>query len=95
MIVSAGENVYPFEVEQVLRTHPQVEDAAVIGIRDVHFGQRLKAFVLLAPYAETTKEKLFEWLRARMARFQLPKEIIFVDHLPYTSLGKPDKKLLN
>lgn len=94
MIVSAGENVYPLEVEQVLLTHPGVEDAAVIGIRDEHFGQRLKAFVLLAPYADTTREELFEWLRSRLARFQLPKEIIFVDHLPYTPLGKLDKKLL-
>ncbi|MDQ0899012.1 MULTISPECIES: AMP-binding protein [unclassified Paenibacillus] len=94
MIVSAGENVYPLEVEQVLLTHPGVEDAAVIGIRDEHFGQRLKAFVLLAPYNDTTREELFEWLRSRLARFQLPKEIIFVDHLPYTPLGKLDKKLL-
>ncbi|MDF2647775.1 MAG: acyl-CoA synthetase (AMP-forming)/AMP-acid ligase [Paenibacillus sp.] len=94
MIVSAGENVYPLEVEQVLLTHPGVEDAAVIGIRDEHFGQRLKAFVLLTPNADTTRDELFEWLRSRLARFQLPKEIIFVDHLPYTPLGKLDKKLL-
>lgn len=94
MIISAGENVYPLEVEQVLLTHPQVEDAGVIGIRDEHFGQRLKAFVLLAPHAETTKEELLEWLRPRLARFQLPNEIIFIDNLPYTHLGKLDKKLL-
>lgn len=94
MIVSAGENVYPLEVEQVLLTHPGVEDAAVIGIRDEHFGQRLKAFIILAPHAETTREELFEWLRSRLSRFQLPKEIIFVEHLPYTPLGKLDKKLL-
>lgn len=94
MIISAGENVYPLEVEQVLLTHPSVEDAAVIGIRDEYFGQRLKAFVILTLPAETTEEKLAEWLRSRLARYQLPKEIIFVDHLPYTSLGKLDKKLL-
>jgi acyl-CoA synthetase (AMP-forming)/AMP-acid ligase II len=94
MIVSAGENVYPLEVEQVLLTHPQVEDAAVIGIQDEHFGQRLKALVVLVPQAETTKEELLKWLRSRLARFQMPKEIIFVDHLPYTQLGKLDKKLL-
>ncbi|MDF2650833.1 MAG: acyl-CoA synthetase (AMP-forming)/AMP-acid ligase, partial [Paenibacillus sp.] len=94
MIVSAGENVYPLEVEQVLLTHPQVEDAAVIGVPDEHFGQRLKAFVLLAPHADLTNEELMEWLRVRLARFQLPKEILFVDQLPYTSLGKLDKKQL-
>lgn len=94
MIVSAGENIYPLEVEQVLLTHPQVEDAAVIGIRDEDYGQRLKAIVLLVPQAETTKEELFQWLRTRLSKIQLPKEIIFVEHLPYTSLGKRDKKRL-
>jgi len=94
MIVSAGENVYPLEVEQVLLTHPQVEDAGVIGVSDEHFGQRLKAFVLLQPDAETKTEEIIEWLRPRLARFQLPKEIVLVDDLPYTSLGKLNKKLL-
>ncbi|MNR40039.1 4-chlorobenzoate--CoA ligase [compost metagenome] len=94
MIVSGGENVYPLEVEQMVRTHPDVEDAAVIGIADEHFGQRLKAYVVLAPCAELTVEELMVWLRARLARFQLPKEILFVDHLPYTNLGKLDRKAL-
>ncbi|TJY39651.1 AMP-dependent synthetase [Cohnella pontilimi] len=95
MIVSAGENVYPLEVEQILLTHPRVEDAAVIGIQDEYFGQRLKAVVVLAPQAGMSKEELLEWLRSRVARFQMPNEIIFVDQLPYTPLGKLDKKLLN
>lgn len=94
MIVSAGENVYPLEVEQVLLTHPQVEDAAVIGVSDEHYGQRLKAFVHLNPHAETKPEELMEWLRPRLARFQLPREIVLVEDLPYTSLGKLNKKLL-
>lgn len=94
MIVSAGENVYPLEVEQVLKKHPQVEEAAVIGVSDEIFGHRLKAFVLLSKGANTTTEELFEWLRSRVARFQLPKDITFVDHLPYTALGKLDKKKL-
>ncbi|RUT47177.1 AMP-dependent synthetase [Paenibacillus anaericanus] len=94
MIVSAGENVYPLEVEQLLLTHPQIEDAAVIGMQDEQFGQRLKAIVRLTPQAETTEEELLQWLRPRLARFQMPKEIIVVDDLPYTSLGKLDKKRL-
>lgn len=84
MIVSAGENVYPFEVEQILRTHPFVEDAAVVGIADELFGQRLKAWVQLVHGEEITKEELMNWLRNRLARFQLPKEISIVEHLPYT-----------
>ncbi|OAB40674.1 AMP-dependent synthetase [Paenibacillus macquariensis subsp. defensor] len=94
MIVSAGENVYPLEVEQMLLTHPQVEDAGVIGVSDEHFGQRLKAYVLLQPDAQIKTDELIEWLRPRLARFQLPKEIVLVDDLPYTSLGKLNRKLL-
>jgi len=94
MVVSAGENVYPVEIEQVLMKHPQVEDAAVIGISDEIFGQRLKAFILLERDANFSKEELIEWLRSRVARFQVPKEITFVDNIPYTPLGKLDKKQL-
>lgn len=95
MIVSAGENVYPFEVEQVLINHPEVKEAAVIGISDEKFGHRLKAFVHTVNNSSITKEELFEWLRHRVARFQMPKDIIFVDNIPYTPLGKPDRKQLN
>jgi len=94
MIVSAGENVYPLEVEQVLLTHPHVEDVAVIGVNDEQFGQRLKAFVRLTPDAETKADALIEWLRPRLARFQMPKEMVLVDELPYTALGKLNRKLL-
>lgn len=94
MVVSGGENVYPIEVEQVLIKHPAIEDVAVIGISDEQFGQRLKAFVLPVKNVSVTKEELIEWLLSRIARFQLPKDIIFVDYMPYTSLGKLDKKQL-
>lgn len=94
MIVSAGENVYPIEIEKVLLNHPQIEDAAVIGISDENFGQRLKAFVLPAKNSCITVEELLEWLRTRVARFQMPKEITFVDAIPYTPVGKLDKKQL-
>ncbi len=94
MIVSAGENVYPVDIEQVLITHPQVEAVAVIGVYDEGFGQRLKAFVLPVQHATLTKEEMMEWLHPRVARFQLPKEITFVDQMPYTHLGKLDKKQL-
>jgi len=94
MIVSAGENVYPADVEQVLRKHPQIEDVAVVGIRDEGFGQRLKAYVLPAEGSGISKEELIEWLRPRVARFQMPKEITFVNQMPYTPLGKIDRKKL-
>lgn len=94
MVVSGGENVYPIEVEQVLITHYAVEDVAVIGVTDEQFGQRLKAFILPIKNATITNEEITTWLRSRVARFQMPKEIMMVDEMPYTSLGKIDKKLL-
>jgi acyl-CoA synthetase (AMP-forming)/AMP-acid ligase II len=94
MVVSGGENVYPIEVEQVLMKHPFIEDVAIIGMDDTQFGQRLKAFVLPVKNASLTEEELLEWLRSRVARFQLPKEIKFVGEMPYTPLGKLDKKQL-
>lgn len=95
MIVSGGENVYPLEVEQVLLTHPQIEDAAVIGIRDEQYGQRLKAFVLARPHVDIKPEEVTEWLRPRLARYQQPREIVLVEELPYTSVGKLNRKLLH
>ncbi|WP_238933585.1 AMP-binding protein [Brevibacillus choshinensis] len=94
MIVSAGENVYPSELEHVLARHPFIEDVAVVGIRDEVFGQRLKAIVQLAPNAVLTQEALMEWLRPQVARYHMPKEIVFVPQMSYTHLGKRDKKRL-
>ncbi|QNK55693.1 AMP-binding protein [Paenibacillus sp. PAMC21692] len=90
MIVSGGENVFPAEVEGILRQHPDVEDAIVIGIDDDAFGQRLAAFVELKKQADQSEESLMMWLRPRMARYQLPRSIVMMDELPYTPIGKPD-----
>ncbi len=94
MIVSAGENVFPLELEHILINHPSVEDVAVIGINDEQFGQRLRAFVQPYATAKVSEDELFDWLRPRAARFQVPKNIIIVDKIPYTPLGKLDRKQL-
>ncbi len=94
LVVSGGENVYPIDVEQVLITHHAIEDVAVIGVTDEQYGQRLKAFILPIKNATITNEEITTWLRSRVARFQMPKEIMMVEEMPYTSLGKIDKKLL-
>jgi len=94
MIVSGGENVYPRDVELVLLAHPKVADAAVIGVADDEFGQRLKAFAVPETGETATPEELMEWLRPRLARYQMPREIAIVDRLPYTPLGKLDRKRL-
>lgn len=95
MVVSSGENVYPIEVEEIIKKHPQVEDAAVVGVKNELFGQRLRVYVLRASDSYTTKEELLCWLNSRLARFQMPEDIIFVERLPYTNLGKLDKKQLS
>lgn len=94
MIISGGVNVYPNEVEQILMNHPAIVDAAVIGIDDEDFGQRLKAYVRPVTKGTITAQELHQWLHSRVSRFQLPKEIEIVDELPYTSLGKLDRNQL-
>ncbi len=95
MIVSAGENVYPIHVENILLEHPLIEDVAVIGIPDEQFGQRLQAFIQKKNGADITQESFFEWLQSKVARYEMPKEITFIDSIPYTALGKKDKKQLS
>lgn len=93
LIISAGNNIYPGEVETVLRNHPNVEDTAVVGVEDVYAGHILKAYVQL--YDEKlTEEELVSWLRERLTTYQLPREIVFVKELPYTAVGKLDRKRL-
>jgi fatty-acyl-CoA synthase len=94
MIVSAGENVYPIHIENILLEHPFIEDVAVIGIHDEQFGQRLQAFIQAKQGAEITQQVLFEWLQSKVARYEMPKEITFIDSIPYTPLGKKNKKQL-
>ncbi|WP_235181843.1 AMP-binding protein [Exiguobacterium marinum] len=93
LIISAGNNIYPGEVETVLRDHPNVEDAAVIGVEDVYAGHILKAYIQV--YDEVMPEEaLLSWLRERVTTYQLPREIVFVKELPYTEVGKLDRKRL-
>ena len=94
MIVSGGENVYPFEIEQFLINHPDINDLAVISVNDEEFGQRLVAFVVLAAYAKQSEYTLKDWLKPQIARYQMPKKIYIIDELPMTHIGKVDRKQL-
>ncbi len=88
MIVSGGENVFPREVEDVIARHPDVVEAAVIGIPDPEFGARLKAFVVPRAGADLDAETVRSFVRAKLARFKVPREVEFVDDLPRNSTGK-------
>lgn len=94
MIVSGGENVYPTDLENVLSFHEKIDAVAVIGIPDVEFGSRLKAFVSPKHQEEIEEPELREWLSGRVARYQMPVSIVFQDELPLSSIGKINKKLL-
>lgn len=86
MIVSGGENVYPIEVEKVLAGHPEVAEAAVIGVDDEQFGQRLAAFVVLS--GAVTVDELKAHVRENLANYKVPREITVLDELPRNSTGK-------
>ncbi len=88
MIISGGENVFPGEVEDVLLAHPDVADAAVVGVSDPDFGQRLAAFVVPAPGAVLGPTEIRELVAAQLARHKVPRDITFVDELPRTPTGK-------
>ncbi len=88
MLISGGVNVYPAEIEGELLLHPAVQDAAVVGVPDATWGEAGVAFVVLRPAETLTKEALLSFLQARLARYKLPKEVVFVDALPRTPYGK-------
>jgi acyl-CoA synthetase (AMP-forming)/AMP-acid ligase II len=94
MIVSGGENVYPGEVEELLSKHPQISDAAVIGVEDQDFGQRLKAFVVTSGGAELSEDEVKTYVKDHLARYKVPREVEFLDELPRNATGKVVKREL-
>jgi acyl-CoA synthetase (AMP-forming)/AMP-acid ligase II len=88
MIVSGGENVYPIEVEKTLAAHPEVAEAAVIGVDDEQYGQRLVAFVVLEAGASATLDTLKQHVREHLANYKVPRDIRILDELPRSSTGK-------
>src|SRR6478672_13524835 len=95
MIVSGGENVFPREVEDLLAEHREIEEAAVIGVEDADFGQRLRAFVVLREGTTLSEQAIQEHVKANLARFKVPREVVFLDELPRNATGKILKRELN
>jgi crotonobetaine/carnitine-CoA ligase len=90
----AGENVSASEVEDTIRQHPGVFDAAVVGVPDPLRDQAIKAYVVPRPAASPAAEELIAWCRARLAPFKVPEQIEFRASLPRTAVGKIQKHLL-
>lgn len=94
MIVSGGENVFPAEVEDLISGHPEVIEATAIGVEDSDFGARLRAFVVLKEEAQLTEEAIKEYVRDHLARYKVPREVIFLSELPRNPTGKILKREL-
>jgi fatty-acyl-CoA synthase len=92
MIVSGGENVFPAELEELLAAHAKVSEAAVLGVDDEEFGQRLKAFVVLEDGQELSEDEIKAYAKDNLARYKVPREVVFLDELPRNPTGKVLKR---
>ncbi|WP_327098045.1 acyl-CoA synthetase [Nocardia vinacea] len=88
MIVSGGENVYPLEVENLLAELPGVDDVAVIGVDDSEFGKRLRAVIVPAVGAELDAQAVKDHVKSNLARYKVPRDVVFIDELPRNATGK-------
>jgi fatty-acyl-CoA synthase len=94
MFISGGENVYPAEVERVLRTHPGIEDIAVVGFPDEFWGEVGYAFAMPKQGVELTPEDVIDFCQGKLARYKWPKQVIFTTDFPRTALGKVRKTVI-
>ena len=86
--------ISPVEIERILIDHPEVDDAAVIGVPDEEWGERVRALIVLAPGKSISRSRLIEDVHSKLASFKTPESIIFVDSLPHNHLGKILKREL-
>ncbi|MEJ2709997.1 MAG: long-chain fatty acid--CoA ligase [Anaerolineales bacterium] len=94
MFISGGENVYPAEIEKALYQHPAVHMCAVIGLPDSDWGEVGQACVVLKPGAEASEQELLAFMKNRLAKFKVPKRVVFMDELPISAAGKILKREL-
>jgi long-chain acyl-CoA synthetase len=94
MVISGGVNIYPAEIENVLVNCPGVRDCAVFGVPDAEFGESLVAAIEAEPEARPVPAQIAAFLEARLARFKVPKRIVFHDALPREASGKIFKRKL-
>ena len=93
-IKRAGEMISPEEVEQVLQSHPAIDEAAIIGIPDVNWGERVRAIVVLKQGQSAAEDEIVEYCRQRLSSYKKPESVVFTDELPRNPLGKVLKRVL-
>ena len=94
MFISGGENVYPAEVEEVLYAHPAVREVVVIGVPDRQWGEVGRAVVTLRPGHQVSAAELIAFCQGRLARYKIPKSVVFEDELPHNASGKVLKQVV-
>ena len=94
MIIRGGENISPEEVEEVLHSHPKIEEAAVIGVPDPEWGQEPRAVVVLKKGEKVASEEIIEHCRSKLAGFKRPRSVVFIEALPRGAMGKVLRKKL-
>jgi fatty-acyl-CoA synthase len=94
MIVSGGENVFPAEIEDLISGHPEVIEATALGVEDKEWGHRLRAFVVKAEGASVDEDAIKAYVRDHLARYKVPRDVIFLDELPRNPTGKILKREL-
>ena len=94
MIISGGVNIYPAEIEDVLHRHPGVQDAAVFGVPDPEWGERVHAAIQPRAGATLTAEAVIAFCRAHLADYKAPRQVSFHDEFPRDTAGKLVKRLL-
>ncbi|OBG87976.1 acyl-CoA synthetase [Mycobacterium sp. NS-7484] len=94
MIVSGGENVFPAEVEDLISGHPEVVEATALGVDDKEWGARLKAFVVKVEGASIDEDAIKAYVKEHLARYKVPREVVFLDELPRNPTGKILKREL-
>ncbi|MFP3999528.1 MAG: long-chain-fatty-acid--CoA ligase [Desulfobacterales bacterium] len=94
LIIKAGENIAPREIEEVLYAHAKVSEAAVVGVPDKVYGEDIKAFVVLLPEQTATEEEIIEHCKSKLKKFKSPREVVFLDALPKSLVGKILRKEL-
>ncbi len=94
MIIRAGENIYPREIDELLYTHPTIESAAVIGVADELYGEEVTAFVVLKEGTTASEEELINFCKEKLADYKCPKRVYFVSDIPKGATGKLLKREL-
>jgi fatty-acyl-CoA synthase len=94
MIVSGGENVFPREIDELLVSHDGIDEAAVVGIPDPDFGARLRAYVVRTAGSSLDEDGVKSFVKENLARYKVPREVVFIDEMPRNPAGKVVKREL-